>query len=278
MLLADYFPLAMLVAYDAGQAVMAVYAEDFAVEQKAGHSPLTKADLASHRIISGVLGICTPFPILSEESRHAPYSERAEWGPFWLVDPLDGTKEFVKRNGEFTVNIALIENGVPVFGVVYTPVTRVLHAGGPGLGAFRCADPDRDGLVEGITAEWTRLPLPGKAPADTLRVVASRSHLNPETEAFIARIGEGYAKVDLVSSGSSLKLCLVAEGSADVYPRLAPTCEWDTAAAHAVVLGAGGTVCRYEDGLPVVYNKPDLLNPHFVVAGAGLAWRAGAPR
>lgn len=270
----DYLPLALLAAYDAGQAILKIYAGDFTVEQKADQSPLTKADLAAHRVICGVLQALTPFPVLSEESRHAPYAERADWDVFWLVDPLDGTKEFIKRNGEFTVNIALIERDTPVFGVVFTPVTGMLHAGGPGLGAFRWANPDRDELVEGITADWTRLPLPGEVPAGTLRVVASRSHLNPETEAFIARLGAGYAKVDLVSSGSSLKLCLVAEGAADVYPRLAPTCEWDTAAAHAVVLGAGGSVCRHADGRPVVYNKPDLLNPHFVVARADFSWQA----
>ncbi len=272
---AEYLPLAVLAAYDAGQAILAVYQRDFVVQEKADHSPLTEADLASQAVIGPALRAGSPFPILSEESRQATYAERADWGPFWLVDPLDGTKEFIKRNGEFTVNIALVANGVPVFGVVYTPVTGVCHAGGPGLGAFRTTG-DRAALAAGVTAGWTRLPLPGSGSADTLRVVASRSHLNEETEAFIARIGAGYANVDLVSSGSSLKLCLVAEGSADVYPRLAPTCEWDTAAAHAVVLGAGGTVCRYADGLPVVYNKPDLLNPHFVVARAGFDWSAAS--
>ena len=264
-------PLVLRTACAAGQAILEVYEREFRITEKEDRSPLTEADLASHRVICAALGTETPYPILSEESRHAPYSERADWGTFWLVDPLDGTKEFIKRNGEFTVNIALVEHGVPVLGVVFTPVTGLLHAGGPGLGAFRAVAAEIDPAA-GITDQWERLPLVAEVPAGTLRVVASRSHLNPETEAFIAKLGAGYGHVDLVSSGSSLKLCLVAEGAADVYPRLAPTCEWDTAAAHAVVLGAGGSVRRHEDGQPVVYNKPDLLNPHFVVARRGFDW------
>jgi 3'(2'), 5'-bisphosphate nucleotidase len=277
---ADYLPLAVLAAYDAGQAILSVYEREFAVTEKDDKSPLTEADLASHNVICDALRAGSPFPILSEESRHAPYAERADWEVFWLVDPLDGTKEFIKRNGEFTVNIALVAGHVPVLGIVFTPVTGTFHVGGPELGSFRAvagedfADRTELAAQAATLAEtWSRLPLAGDCPADTLRVVASRSHRNEETDAFIERIAVGYGNVELVSSGSSLKLCMVAEGSADVYPRIAPTCEWDTAAAHAVVLGAGGTVCRHPEGDPVVYNKPDLLNPHFVVARAGLDWR-----
>jgi 3'(2'), 5'-bisphosphate nucleotidase len=280
---AQYLPLAVLAAYDAGQAVLEIYNRDFKVTEKEDRSPLTEADLASHRVICEALRSGSPFPILSEESRHAPYEERADWNVFWLVDPLDGTKEFIKRNGEFTVNIALVDSGVPVLGVVFTPVTGAFHVGGPDFGAFRAvlgeefADREELAAQAGTLSEaWSRLPLALDVPAGTLRVVASRSHRNQETDEFIDRIGVGYENVELVSSGSSLKLCMVAEGSADVYPRIAPTCEWDTAAAHAVVLGAGGTVCRHEDGQPVVYNKPDLLNPHFVVARQGFAWYAGS--
>jgi 3'(2'), 5'-bisphosphate nucleotidase len=276
---AEYLPLAVLAAYDAGQAVLSVYNRDFEITEKDDKSPLTEADLASHNVICEALKAGSPFPILSEESRHAPYEERADWDVFWLVDPLDGTKEFIKRNGEFTVNIALVQGHAPVLGVVFTPVTGTFHVGGPELGAFRAVEgedfADREQLsaqVARLSDTWARLPLASEAPAGTLRVVASRSHRNEETNAFIDRIGAGYETVELVSSGSSLKLCMVGEGSADVYPRIAPTCEWDTAAAHAVVLGAGGTVSRHEDGQPVVYNKPDLLNPHFVVARQGLDW------
>jgi len=277
-----YLPLAILAAYDAGKAILEVYGREFAVTAKEDKSPLTEADLASHQVICDALARESSFPILSEESRHAPYAERADWTVFWLVDPLDGTKEFIKRNGEFTVNIALVEQGVPVLGVVFTPVTGTFHVGSAS-GAFRAVQgeqfADRAELAASLAAlpqTWSRLPLPRDVPATTLRVVASRSHRNAATDGFIEEIAKGYGQVDLVSSGSSLKLCLVAEGSADIYPRLAPTCEWDTAAADAVVRAAGGSVCRHEDALPLVYNKPDLLNPHFVVARAGLAWPCGA--
>ena len=278
----ESLPLAVLAAYDAGQAVLEVYEREFEVTEKVDKSPLTEADLGSHQVICAALAKGSPFPILSEESRHAPYAERADWDVFWLVDPLDGTKEFIKRNGEFTVNIALVEQGVPVLGVVFTPVTGTFHVGGGDLGAFRAVEGEQfadraelAGSLAALAQAWSRLPLPSDVPAHTLRVVASRSHRNAATDGFIEEIGKGYEQVDLVSSGSSLKLCLVAEGSADVYPRLAPTCEWDTGAADAVVRAAGGSVCRYEDGLPLVYNKPDLLNPHFVVARQGIDWATG---
>ncbi|MCU0766384.1 MAG: 3'(2'),5'-bisphosphate nucleotidase CysQ [Gammaproteobacteria bacterium] len=236
----------------AGEAILEVYRSDFAVAAKEDRSPLTEADLRAHRVIVAGLSALTPaLPVLSEESAAAPYDVRAGWSRYWLVDPLDGTREFVKRNGEFTVNIALIGGHAPVLGVVYAPALEVAYAGGAGLGAFKEA---------GGTRSPIRVATPAASP---LRVVGSRSHAGESLGRFLAGLG-AHA---LVSMGSSLKLCLVAEGAADVYPRLGPTSEWDTAAAQAVVEGAGGAVTDTAGG-PLRYNaKADLLNPHFLVFG-----------
>ncbi len=248
----------------AGDAILEVYEDPgaFGTEAKSDGSPLTRADLASHRILTGGLTALTPdLPVLSEESAEVPYEQRATWTRFWLVDPLDGTKEFVKRNGEFTVNVALIEIrsgiGVPVAGVVRVPVTGATYAGGEGVGAWR----EQDGLRTSISTV-----APGEGP---VRVVASRSHGNPATDAFIDGLEALLGPIDRTSSGSSLKLCRVAEGSAHYYPRVAPTMEWDTAAAHAIVTAAGGVVWRYGTTEPLRYAKEDLLNPHFLVGYAG---------
>jgi 3'(2'), 5'-bisphosphate nucleotidase len=248
----------------AGEAILDVYRDPdtFGTEAKADGSPLTRADLASHRILMGGLTTLTPdVPVLSEESAKISYEQRAAWTRFWLVDPLDGTKEFVARNGEFTVNVALIEVrdgvGVPVAGVVHVPVTGVTYVGREGLGAWR----EQDG---------TRTRIAPSAPVDgPLRVVASRSHGNPATDAFIDGLEALLGSVERTSSGSSLKLCRVADGSAHYYPRAAPTMEWDTAAAHAIVNAAGGVVWRYGTTEPLRYAKRSLLNPHFLVAYAG---------
>jgi len=247
----------------AGRAILEIYddPDGFDVERKDDGSPLTRADLAAHRILVDGLRALTPdVPVLSEESGDVPYAERAAWTRYWLVDPLDGTKEFVKRNGEFTVNVALIEvrdgGGVPVAGVVHVPVTGTTYAGGEDLGAWRQIGGSREAIS-------TRAP--GDAP---VRVVASRSHRNPATDAFIAGLEARFGQVETASSGSSLKLCRVAEGAAHYYPRVAPTMEWDTAAAHAVVAAAGGVVWRYGTREPLQYAKRDLLNPHFLVAFA----------
>ena len=248
----------------AGRAILEIYddPDGFDVERKDDGSPLTRADLAAHRILVDGLRALTPdVPVLSEESGDVPYAERAAWTRYWLVDPLDGTKEFVKRNGEFTVNVALIEvrdgAGVPVAGVVHVPVTGATYAGGEGLGAWRQAD-------------GTREPISTEPPGDgPVRVVASRSHRNPATDAFIAGLEARFGPVETASSGSSLKLCRVAEGAAHYYPRAAPTMEWDTAAAHAIVAAAGGVVWRYGTREPLRYAKRNLLNPHFLVAFAG---------
>ncbi|MEE4175031.1 MAG: 3'(2'),5'-bisphosphate nucleotidase CysQ [Xanthomonadales bacterium] len=247
------------IARDAGDAILEVYAEPFEVMTKDDDSPLTRADLASHRVIVDRLRALTPnIPVLSEESEGITDAERLSWSRYWLIDPLDGTKEFVNRNGEFTVNIALIDNHRPVLGVVHVPVSGQSYAGLVGIGAWR-----RDGEEE-PTEISTRRP-----PASPPVVVGSRSHANPKLEACLAPIGA----VELVSMGSSLKFCRVAEGAADLYPRLGPTSEWDTAAAQAVVEAAGGQVLEL-DGQPLAYNrKESILNPYFLVAGdPGADW------
>lgn len=239
-------------ARQAGAQILAVYQSDFSVEHKADASPLTEADQRAHRTIVAGLSALTPqWPVLSEESGDAVLAQSRAWGRYWLVDPLDGTKEFVSRNGEFTVNIALIENGFPIWGVVYAPVLDVLWEGGVGMGSRREA-----------AGETVLIHTQPHRDGEAWQVVGSRHHLSPETLEYLAPLGEN---LNLVSMGSSLKLCLVAEGKAHLYPRLAPTCEWDTAAAQAVVEGAGGSVKTLQ-GERLRYNKPDILNPWFVVS------------
>ncbi|MDD3883930.1 MAG: 3'(2'),5'-bisphosphate nucleotidase CysQ [Gallionella sp.] len=243
----------------AGAAILNIYkADDFGEIRKADDSPLTRADMASHHaIIAGLQKIDPLCPILSEEAADVPYEIRRHWARFWLVDPLDGTKEFIKRNGEFTVNIALIESGRPVLGVVYVPVTGVCYFAAAGVGAF---------VLRGDSAaQPIRVHEP--VPGSPLRVVASRSHSDERTAALLQALGE----FESVSMGSSLKLCLVAEGAADFYPRLGPTMEWDTAAAHAVVSVAGGIVCSIA-GDELCYNKADLHNPEFFVCHQNAVW------
>ena len=237
----------------AGDAILAIYAQDFAVQTKDDESPLTQADLASHHVICNALSELTPdIPVLSEESAHIEFSERQQWNEYWLIDPLDGTKEFVNRNGEFTVNIALIRNHRPVMGVVHVPVKSQTYSGLVGTGAWR-----QDGEAPAQPIE-TRRP-----PQATAVVVGSRSHANPKLDQCLADIGP----YEMISMGSSLKFCRVAEGSADLYPRLGLTSEWDTGAAQAVVEAAGGQVVGLE-GNPLPYNRKDsYLNPWFIVIG-----------
>jgi len=233
----------------AGDAIMAVYSRGMPeVQLKGDESPVTEADLAAHRLLATQLKpLLSDCPLVSEEDAGSLVHRQLR-GLLWLIDPLDGTKEFIARNGEFTVNIALIEDGRCVLGVVYAPAIDALYWGGADLGAFRL----RRGQT---TAIKVAVSDPGKAA----RVVASKSHLNEETRSFIDRLGE----VSLVQAGSSLKFCRVAEGEADIYPRLAPTCEWDTAAAQGVLEGAGGVVVDLQ-GRPLLYGKPNVLNPFFV--------------
>ena len=244
---------ARAIAVEAGRKILDVYERGFSVEHKEDRSPLTEADRAAHDLIAARLARLTPdIPLLSEESAKIEYAERARWRRFWLVDPLDGTKEFINRNGEFTVNIALIEDHAPVLGVVYVPVPGVVYFACRGRGAFKHTSL---AAPEPIRARG----FAGGKPI----VVASRSHAGAETEAFLQSLGPH----DVVSMGSALKLCLVAEGAADVYPRLGPTMEWDTAAAQCVVEAAGGRVTDVSRR-PLTYNKESLLNPWFLASGA----------
>jgi 3'(2'), 5'-bisphosphate nucleotidase len=254
-------PEIVRIATEAGKAILKVYEQDFTVMTKEDASPLTQADLASHRIICDELGQLTPgIPLISEESADIPFDIRSDWDTYWLIDPLDGTKEFVNRNGEFTVNIALIRHNQPMLGVVHVPVSGVTYTGVTGKGATRC---DKGGKPVEI---HVRLPC-----AEPMIVVGSRSHANPALAGHLEKLGPH----ELVSMGSSLKFCLVAEGRADFYPRLGPTSEWDTAAAHAVVLAAGGRIVTL-DGEPLAYNlKESFLNPEFlVIADDSVDWLA----
>lgn len=255
-------------ALQAGEKILSIYndlASDFQVEKKADNSPLTIADREAHEVICGFL--CeTPYPILSEEGKHLPYTEREKWDTLWIVDPLDGTKEFIKRNGEFTVNIALVRNSVPVMGVIYLPVKKELYFAEEGLGAYKLSDITTRGelSVDELIAIATCLPAEAAAH-DKFVIVASRSHLTPETEAYVEDKKSCHANVELMSSGSSIKICLVAEGKADVYPRFAPTMEWDTAAGHAIARAAGKEIYQAGKEEPLLYNKENLLNPWFIV-------------
>jgi 3'(2'), 5'-bisphosphate nucleotidase len=259
------FTTAIQAAIDAGKAILEVYeSADFQVENKENDTPLTLADRRAHEIIAAALE-GTGYPVLSEEGREIPYMNRSWWSRFWLVDPLDGTREFISRNGEFTVNIALVDEGKPGFGVVYAPVPNQLYVALPGRGAFLCEDEKHFSQpVDYLVQFAARLPLAGP-DKQLFRVVASRSHYNTETREYIESLDTGGKKIVLVNAGSSLKICKVAAGEADLYPRLGPTMEWDTAAAHAVARAAGKSVCRIGDGEELEYNKENLLNPYFVV-------------
>jgi len=257
--MSDYIAVMSRLAREAGAAILEVYGEsDFGVETKDDESPLTRADLASHRIIvEGLVHEIPDVPVLSEESTDIAWEDRKDWQCFFLIDPLDGTKEFINRNGEFTVNIAYIENGVPQQGVVYVPVKDVMYVGD---GSRGIATVERDGAVTDINSRQMDTTRP-------LTIVASRRHGGEALEACISVLNERFNEIETTNMGSSLKLCLVAEGAADLYPRLAPTSEWDTAAAQAVVEAAGG---RVVDTVlePLRYNtKENILNPYFYVLG-----------
>jgi 3'(2'), 5'-bisphosphate nucleotidase len=254
------------VSVKAGLAIMGIYKNDFEIELKADNSPLTIADKLSDQIIRDAL-LGTNIPIISEESKLLGFNQRKEWKSFWLVDPLDGTKEFISRNGEFTVNIALIDNGVPVLGVVYAPMLNQLYFGISDLGAFKVQTSTNN---EGQVVFENAVPLPETISVKPLTIVASRSHMNRDTEDYVEKLKLSNSPVCLVSKGSSLKLCLIAEGSADLYPRFGPTMEWDIAAGHAVVLAAGGKMYKAYDKSDLEYNKTDLLNPYFIAERPGL--------
>jgi 3'(2'), 5'-bisphosphate nucleotidase len=251
--IAALLPIAVRAAEAACQAIMEVYhSNDFQTEEKGDHSPLTIADKKAHQVIISHLSE-TPWPVLSEEGKEIPFEVRKSWEYFWMVDPLDGTKEFIKRNGEFTVNIALIHHDTPVLGVVSIPVTNETYYAASGHGVYK-----KEGTKTMRVNHQTKTlrNTPG------IRVVASRSHLTPETDNFIKLLNQPV----LVSKGSSLKFMMLVEGEADIYPRFAPTMEWDTAAAHAIVKEAGFHVLQAETQTELIYNKPNLLNPSFVVS------------
>ncbi len=249
-------------AESAGKAILDVYDSPFKVDRKADESPVTEADLAAHAILqAGLEDLLEGVPVLSEESRVPDFAQRSTWRRYWIIDPLDGTKEFIKRNGEFTVNVALIEDHAPVLGVVHVPVSGVSYAGIARQGAIR---KEADGRTSPIGVR----SMTGRGqPGVPVAVVASRSHGSEAVEHLLKRLAFKLGLVDTCNMGSSLKLCLVAEGKADIYPRLAPTMEWDTAAAQAVVEAAGGVVLGADLRVLRYNTKEDLLNPHFYVLG-----------
>ena len=254
--------LAINAAIDAGKRIMEIYdTEDFNVEIKADDSPLTKADREANTVIMKFLEQ-SKLPIISEENKQTDYDTRKLWNSCWIVDPLDGTKEFIKRNGEFTVNIALIENKIPTLGVIYVPVTKVLYFTNNSK-SYKIALSDLSVSVEDIIIKSTQIKvaLPVTEP---VKIVGSRSHLNEDTQNFIDSI-KNEKEVEIVSKGSSLKFCLVAEGTAHYYPRFAPTMEWDTAAGQAICQSAGARVINQETQEPLLYNRENLLNPYFLV-------------
>lgn len=264
----DYLAKAVFAALDAGAAALDVYSGDFEVEEKSDHTPLTLADQRSHEIIASRLK-SIGIPVLSEEGRDIAYDERKGWQHLWIVDPLDGTKEFVQRNGEFTINIALVENGLPVLGVVFVPVKDDLYFAVQNKGSFFVKGEKIFALGKNVSAgqlvaEAQPIPLSG-LPARPFTIMGSRSHASSELSAFVEKQKLDHPDLNFISAGSSLKFCLVAAGLADMYPRTGPTMEWDTAAGQAVVEMAGGAVVEFESGRPLGYNKESLLNPWFIV-------------
>jgi 3'(2'), 5'-bisphosphate nucleotidase len=281
-----YLLTSIQAAITAGAAILDVYrSPDFEVEEKTDKSPLTLADRRSHEVIVNYLAKFD-IPILSEEGRDIPYPERNKWDTYWLIDPLDGTKEFIKKNGEFTVNIAMIRHNKPVAGVIYVPDRDTLYFASTGIGAYKadahqitgllvereerpdqCAgslDSGNDQRLKDIIEKSTSLPI-DQSTNRPYTIAGSRSHATPELEAIVEKKRREHGEVEFISAGSSLKLCLVAEGRADIYPRTGPTMEWDTAAGQAVVECSGGKVYKYDTEEPLDYNKENLLNPWFVV-------------
>ncbi len=248
------------IAVQAGNAILEIYKQDFEVEFKSDFSPLTVADKnANAIIIEGLKRIDPSIPIISEENKLTDYSIRSTWTKCWIVDPLDGTKEFIKKNGEFTVNIALVENGIPILGVVHVPVQNITYYAERNKGSYKIEDGN------------TRiLKIRRLAEDGILKIVGSRSHQTPELLEYVEQQKTKFANVDFVAAGSSLKFCLLADGKADVYPRLGLTMEWDTCAGHIVATEAGALVERFDNQQPLLYNREDLLNPYFIVKNPAL--------
>jgi len=258
----ELLQIAIKASLKAGEAIMKIYnSDDFGVELKGDDSPLTKADLAADKIIQNYL-VETGIPILSEEGKNIPYEDRKDWKQLWIVDPIDGTKEFIKKNGEFTVNIALIENQKTVLGVVYAPALNDLYFSSNKNGAFKISNIEK---LDVSTIISSASPLPLQLDRTTYTVVASRSHMSPETEEYVAEMRKKHGEVELISKGSSLKIVMIAEGTADCYPRFAPTMEWDTAAGQAICEHAGFDVMDWKTKETMKYNREQLLNNWFLV-------------
>jgi len=248
-------PALIDIAVKAGKAILEIYSQDFTVEIKSDHSPLTQADKKSNEIImEGLRALDDTIPIISEENKLTSFEIRKKWTKCWMVDPLDGTKEFIKKNGEFTVNIALVENGIPVLGVVYVPAQDIIYYATKDKGSFK--------IENGVTRQLYIRPL---AADGILKIVGSRSHQTPELMEYVEQQKKIFQQVDFVAAGSSLKFCLLAEGRADVYPRLGPTMEWDTCAGQIIATEAGAEVIRFDNYQPLLYNRKNLLNPYFLV-------------
>jgi 3'(2'), 5'-bisphosphate nucleotidase len=248
----------------AGKEILKVYNSEFEVETKSDNSPLTLADKNAHKVIVDLLKKL-PYPILSEEGKHANYIERKKWNKLWIVDPLDGTKEFVKRNGEFTVNIALVEDNKPILGVIYIPVEEILYFASTRIGAYkiRISVSEKIEMLEDLISVSDKLPIYSNRSIFT--IVSSRSHLNTETINYIDRLKNKHGKIEVIAKGSSLKFCSIAEGTADEYPRFYPTIEWDTAAGHAILNATGYGIFNIDSNNEIYYNKENLLNPSFIV-------------
>ncbi len=254
--------LAVSASLNAGKAILEVYKnEKIEAELKDDNSPLTLADKNAHLEIIKILET-TNIPVLSEEGRSIAYEERKNWEYLWIVDPLDGTKEFINRNGDFTVNIALIKNQKPILGVVYVPVSGQIYFSIKGEGAYTAIIQNNE-LFNSDYKKYTKIP--NCAKRSSYIAVASRSHMNSETKDYISNLENSKGKIELQSRGSSLKICMVAEGEADIYPRFGPTMEWDTAAGHAIAIEAGCTFTQADEQTPFIYNKENLLNPYFIV-------------
>lgn len=259
----EFLNIAINAAIEAGNHIMYIYDnEDFEIDFKEDKSPLTKADIESHEIICSAL-MKTEIPVLSEEGKDIPYNTRKNWDRLWIVDPIDGTKEFIKKNGEFTVNIALVEHGVPILGVIYVPALKKLYYSSKDKGSFIFNDCKKGTDSQKIFSDSQKLPL--KIKSRNYTVVASKSHRSEETDIYIKSLETDNGSIDTISKGSSLKICMVAEGSADCYPRFAPTMEWDTAAGHAIAKYAGKKFIDWETKSEMTYNRQNLLNNWFLV-------------
>jgi 3'(2'), 5'-bisphosphate nucleotidase len=257
--------LAIQASVDAGKEIKTIYHSEYSIDYKKDQSPLTIADIAANRIICEQLAE-SQLPLISEENRTVDYNVRKHWEYFWLIDPLDGTKEFINGNGEFTVNIALIHNNKPIMGIIYAPVPDILYFASEPTGAFRLDDVQKTWVAPLLLEKIISIsrPIPFEDSSNKLTVAGSRSHMNERTAKYIEQLSLTTPELTVISRGSSLKFCAIAEGSADIYPRFGPTMEWDTAAGNAIINIAGGKVLKADGSGPLIYNKPELLNPDFI--------------